>query len=81
MPAQRFLVLVLTVLGLLGVIAAIIYFAEPARSLPSFLPGHISGSNVHRNHRAIAALVVGVVLLLAAAAAASMGRARPRRTA
>lgn len=80
MPAQRFLVLVLTVLGVLGVIAGIIYFAEPARSLPSILPGHLSGSNVHRDHRGIAAVVVGVVLLLAAAAAASMGRPRTRRT-
>jgi hypothetical protein len=78
MAAQRFLVLVLTVLGILGVIAAVIYFADPAKSLPSVLPGHIAGSTAHRTHRGIAALVVGVALLVAAAAAASMGR--PRRT-
>jgi hypothetical protein len=80
MPAQRFLVLVLTVLGILAVIAAVIYFAEPAKSLPSILPGHIAGSTVHRTHRGIAALVVGVALLVAAAAAASMARPHRRRT-
>ncbi len=80
MPAQRFLVLVLTVLGILGVIAAVIYFAEPAKSLPSILPGHIAGSTVHRTHRGIAALIVGVALLVAAAAAASMARPRRGRT-
>jgi hypothetical protein len=80
MPAQRFLVLVLTVLGILGVIAAVLYFAEPAKSLPSILPGHLAHSTVHHTKRGIAALVVGLALLVAAAAAASMGRPRPRRT-
>jgi hypothetical protein len=69
-------VLVLVVLGVLGVIVAILYFAEPAKSLPSVLPGHISGSTVHRTHRGIAALVVGVGLLILAGLAASMGRRR-----
>ena len=69
--------LVLVVLGVLGVVAGILYFAEPAKSLPSVLPGHISGSTVHRNHRGIAALVVGVGLLVLAGLVASLGRRRP----
>jgi hypothetical protein len=77
MAAQRLIVLVLVVLGVLGVIAGIIYFAVPAKSLPSVLPGHVSGLNVHRTHRGIAALVVGIALLVLAAAAMSMGRRRP----
>jgi hypothetical protein len=74
--AQRLVVLVLVVLGVLGIVAAILYFAEPAKSLPSVLPGHISGSTVHRNHRGIAALVIGVGFLVLAGLAASMGRRR-----
>ncbi len=76
MTGQRVLVLVLAVLGVLGIIAAIIYFAEPAKSLPSVLPGHINGSTAHRTLRGIAALIIGLGLLALAGVAASMGRRR-----
>lgn len=76
MIAQRLIVLVLVVLGLLGIAAAIVYFAEPAKSLPSVLPGHLTGVTAHRTHRGIAALVIGVALLVVAAVVSSMGRRR-----
>lgn len=76
MTGQRVLALVLGVLGVLGIVAGIIYFAEPAKSLPSVLPGHISGSTAHRTLRGIAALIIGLGLLALAGVAASMGRRR-----
>jgi hypothetical protein len=56
----------------LCLIAAILYFSEPAKSLPSVLgaikfTGHNAGrANSHRSVRGIATLVVGVVCLVAA---------------
>jgi len=63
------IVVVLVIVALLAIIAGIMYFAEPAKSLPSILgtithpPGR---ANAHRPIRGTAALVVGVVLLVAA---------------
>ena len=78
MAARRLIVLVLVVLGLLGIVAAIVYFAEPAKSLPSVLPGHISGSTVHRTKRGVAALIIGLGFLILAAGAAGMTRRSPQ---
>jgi len=71
---NRALALVLAVVGILAIVVAIIYFAEPAKSLPSFIPGHIAGNTVHRWKRGVAAAVIGVVLLILAFVAS-----RPRR--
>ncbi|HVB06041.1 MAG TPA: hypothetical protein VNF07_07360 [Acidimicrobiales bacterium] len=54
---------VLFVLGAIAIIVAILYFALPAHSLPSFLPGRVAHINGHRNRRGIAAVVVAIVLL------------------
>ncbi len=58
---------VLAIIGLLAIIAGIMYFAEPAKSLPSIL-GSISHpasrAAAHRSTRGIVALVVGVVCLI-----------------
>lgn len=43
-----------------------IYIAEPAKSLPSFFPGHAAGSTHHHVKHGIAALVVGVGALVLA---------------
>ena len=45
-------------LGLVFVAIAVVYFAEPASSLPSFFPGHEAGSSHHHTKHGIAALVV-----------------------
>jgi hypothetical protein len=55
---------VLAIIGVLAIIIGIIYVAEPASSLPSFIPGHIAGSTGHHPLHAIAAFVVGVILLV-----------------
>jgi uncharacterized membrane protein HdeD (DUF308 family) len=61
---QRKLIIPAVVIGVLLVIVAIVYFAEPAHSLPSFFPGHVSGGSGEANHHhakhGIAALIVGL---------------------
>src|SRR5579875_2513131 len=59
------LAVILGIVALLFLIAAIIYLAEPAGSLPSVIPGHINGSTGHHPLRAVGSFVV-----FAAAAAA-----------
>jgi uncharacterized membrane protein HdeD (DUF308 family) len=63
---------ILGVVGILLIIAAILYFTQPAHSLPSFL-GTIkyNGHNharaySHRNLRGIVSIIVGVICLIAA---------------
>jgi hypothetical protein len=57
--------LVLTVLGVILLIIAGMYFVVPADQLPGFLPGHEDGvARVHIKH-GIASGVVGIVLLAA----------------
>lgn len=52
---------VLAVVGVVLIVAAIVYFAEPAGKLPSFFPGHAAGSTHHHSTHGIAALIVGLV--------------------
>jgi hypothetical protein len=58
----RKLIIPAVVLGVVLVIVAIVYFVEPAHSLPSFFPGHVSASDSEASHHhtkhGIAALVV-----------------------
>ena len=54
------------ILGLICIVAAIVYFVMPAGSLPSFMPGFEAGSaRIHVKH-GIAAAAVGVVLFVVA---------------
>jgi len=60
---RRSLITVAVVAGVLLIALAVLYFAEPARSLPSFIPGHESGSDHHHIKHGIAAFVVGLSCL------------------
>jgi hypothetical protein len=51
------------VLGVALIVVAVVYWVEPARSLPSFFPGHKAGSSHHHAKHGIAALVVGLAVL------------------
>jgi hypothetical protein len=66
---------VLVVLGILAVVAGVIYLVEPIHSLPSFFPGHAAHGQGHHHIRGYIAIVVGIVLLIIAAVA---GRSRRR---
>lgn len=57
--------LILSVLGLVLIVAAVVYFVMPADQLPSFMPGHEAGvTRMHMKHGLVAG-VAGVVLLAA----------------
>jgi hypothetical protein len=61
---NRALVWLAVVVGLLLIAVAIVYWAEPAKSLPSFFPGHEAGSNHHHVKHGIASFLVGLALLV-----------------
>jgi hypothetical protein len=57
---RRLLAALAVVVGIALVVVAIVYWAEPAKSLPSFFPGHQAGSNHHHTKHGIAAFLVGL---------------------
>jgi uncharacterized membrane protein HdeD (DUF308 family) len=60
---SRPLIAAAIVLGVVLIIVAIVYWVEPAKSLPSFFPGHEAGSNHHHVKHGIAAFLVGLACL------------------
>ena len=64
MRNDRLLVALALVVGIALIVIAIVYFAEPAGSLPSFFPGHQSGSGHHHVKHGIASLLVGLAVLV-----------------
>ena len=60
MDRRRILVILAIVLGIVLIAIAVVYWAEPAKSLPSFFPGHQAGSNHHHTKHGIAAFLLGV---------------------
>ena len=62
MKSNRILVWLAVIVGLLLIALAIVYWAEPAKSLPSFFPGHEAGSGHHHVKHGIAAFLVGLAL-------------------
>ena len=52
------------VLGIVFVVLGIVYWAVPAGSLPSFIPGHEAGSGHHHVKHGIASFLLGVALLI-----------------
>jgi hypothetical protein len=55
------LIALLSIVGVLLVIVAVIYFTKTAANLPSFFPGHKAGSATKHVKHGIAALVVGLI--------------------
>jgi len=64
MQNDRLLVVLSIVVGVLLIIVGIVYWVEPARSLPGFFPGHEAGSAHHHVKHGIAAFLVGVACLV-----------------
>ena len=60
---RRLLVTAAIVVGLALVAIAVVYWVEPAKSLPSFFPGHAAGSTHHHAKHGIAAFLVGLACL------------------
>ena len=60
---RKWLVWLAVVLGVVLIVVAVIYWVEPAGSLPSFFPGHEAGSSHHHVKHGIAAFLVGLACL------------------
>jgi hypothetical protein len=55
--------LVLTLLGVVLLVIAAVYFLVPADQLPGFFPGHEAGvARVHLKHGVVAG-VIGIILI------------------
>jgi hypothetical protein len=64
MRKDRLLVILAIVAGVVLILISIVYFAEPAKSLPGFFPGQQAGSNHHHVKHGIAALLLGIACLV-----------------
>jgi len=63
MPSRRLLAAAALIVGLALIAVAVVYWAEPAKSLPGFFPGHQAGSGHHHTKHGIAAFLVGLAVL------------------
>ena len=63
MDSRKWLVALAILVGIALIAIAAVYWAEPARSLPSFFPGHEAGSSHHHVKHGIAAFFVGLACL------------------
>ena len=58
------LVAAAVIIGVVLIAVAVVYWVEPARSLPGFFPGHQAGSSHHHTKHGIAAFLLGVACLV-----------------
>ncbi|HMC37892.1 MAG TPA: hypothetical protein VKK30_08485 [Actinomycetota bacterium] len=64
-PSPAMIIAVILLIGALALlVVGVIYFTVPADKLPSFM-GRVANVTLHRNRRAVAAVVLGVVVLIA----------------
>jgi hypothetical protein len=63
-PKNRALVSLALLAALVLVVLGIVYFVEPAKSLPNWLPGHEAGSAHHHVKHGLAALFLGLACLV-----------------
>jgi len=63
---RTILAVILGVIALIFIVVAVIYLIEPAKSLPSVIPGHIDGSTGHHPLRAVGSLIIGIVFAVGA---------------
>jgi len=61
---RKLLAVLAILLGIALIAIAIVYWAEPAKSLPSFFPGHQAGSGHHHTKHGIASFLVGLACLV-----------------
>ena len=64
MHNRRLLAILAVILGVVLIVVAIVYWVEPAKSLPSFFPGHQAGSGHHHVKHGIASFLVGLACLV-----------------
>jgi uncharacterized membrane-anchored protein YitT (DUF2179 family) len=64
MNNDRLLVVLAIVVSIALLAIGIVYFVEPAKSLPSFAPGHAARSGHHHVKHGIAAVLLGCGCLI-----------------
>ena len=64
MRNNQVLVAAAVIIGVVLIAVAVVYWVEPARSLPGFFPGHQAGSPHHHTKHGIAAFLLGVACLV-----------------
>jgi hypothetical protein len=74
MRNNQVLVAAAVIIGVVLIAVAVVYWVEPARSLPGFFPGHQAGSSHRHTKHGIAAFLLGVACLIFA-----WFRSAPRR--
>jgi uncharacterized membrane-anchored protein YitT (DUF2179 family) len=77
---KKLLVVLAIVVGLVLIALGVVYWVEPAKSLPSFLPGHEAGSSHHHVKHGVASFLVGLACLVFAWFNTG-GKRNPRATA
>ena len=60
MGNDRLLAVLAVVAGIVLIAISVVYWAEPASSLPAFFPGHEAGSAHHHVKHGIAAFMLGI---------------------
>jgi hypothetical protein len=61
----RKLIIPVALLGIVLIVVSIVYFVEPAHSLPSFFPGHVSATDAEATHHHAKHGIAALVLALA----------------
>lgn len=77
---QLTLAVVLAVIGVLALIAGIIYLSTPIDSLPSFMPGASKTLHGYHNSRGLAGVIFAIILFVVAAILAVAGARTGRRS-
>jgi hypothetical protein len=62
-PKSRALVPLALLGGIVLIVLAVVYFVEPSKSLPGFIPGHEAGSSHHHVKHGLACLFLGLACL------------------
>jgi hypothetical protein len=64
MTKRPVLIVPAVIIALLLLALAVLYFADSASALPSFIPGHQAGSTHHHVKHGIAAACLGIACLI-----------------
>ena len=61
---NKAIAIIAVILGLILIIASVVYFIEPARFLPSFFPGYDRSLMVHHYKHGIGSFILGVACFI-----------------
>jgi drug/metabolite transporter (DMT)-like permease len=61
---RALLAIVIGVVGVLAIVAGVLYLTQPAHDLPSFFPGYVAHASGKHPTRGIVGVIVGAVLIV-----------------